>query len=73
MNDDIVTRLRRQAVEEGFSATDWTELSFDVQNVCDEIERLRKWASYEHAGYCPCAGGNPECVNGAYEVWKSMQ
>ena len=38
-----------------------------------EIERLRKWASYEHAGYCPCAGGNPECVNGAYEVWKSMQ
>lgn len=41
MINDIVTRLRRQAIEEGFSATDWTELSFDVQNLCDEIELLR--------------------------------
>jgi hypothetical protein len=41
MIDDIVTRLRREAVEEGFSNTDWTQLSFDVQNACDEIERLR--------------------------------
>jgi hypothetical protein len=41
MSDDIVTRLRREAVEEGFSNTDWTQLSFDVQNACDEIERLR--------------------------------
>lgn len=73
MNDDIVTRLRNEVCECGYAA------SFNELHKClrceaiDEIERLRKWASYEHAGYCRCAGGNPECVNKSYEVWKSMQ
>lgn len=40
MSDDIVTLLRREAIE-GFSATDWTQLSFAVQTACDEIEALR--------------------------------
>ena len=61
--DDIVTRLR-----EKYSG----QLPICTE-AADEIERLRKWASYEHAGYCRCAGGNPECVNESYEVWKSMQ
>ncbi len=41
MNDDIVTRLRITALE-GCSVTDWTKLSWDIQEAADEIERLRE-------------------------------
>ena len=44
MTDDIVTRLREQALE---GIWDFTQASFDMQNAADEIERLRtdrdKW------------------------------
>lgn len=63
MSDDIVTRLR-----EWHTAWDW-----DLPDqAADEIERLREWAAYEHAGYCGCAGGDKECVNRAYTTWKKM-
>jgi hypothetical protein len=39
--DDIVTRIRATAAE-GFSVTDWTKLSWDMQEAADEIERLRE-------------------------------
>jgi hypothetical protein len=46
MIDDIVTRLREQALE---GIWDFTQASFDMQNAADEIERLRtelfKWAT----------------------------
>ena len=41
LGDDIVTRLRITALE-GCSVTDWTKLSWDIQEAADEIERLRK-------------------------------
>lgn len=37
MSDDIVTRLREQALE---GIWDFTQASFDMQNAADEIERL---------------------------------
>lgn len=58
--DDIVARLR----------TKYAGQLPILLEAADEIERLRKWASYEHAGYCRCAGGDAECVNNAYEVWR---
>jgi HAMP domain-containing protein len=38
MTDDIVTRLREQALE---GIWDFTQAAFDMQNAADEIERLR--------------------------------
>jgi hypothetical protein len=40
MTDDIVTRLRQQALE---GIWDFTAASFDMQDAADEIERLRAW------------------------------
>lgn len=72
--DDIVTRLRKQVAR---AEVDGVLPSWDFAKVvweaADEIERLQQWATYEHAGYCGCAGGNKECVERAYTVWKKMQ
>jgi ATP-dependent protease ClpP protease subunit len=53
MNDDIMTRLRTTALE-GCSVTDWTRLSWDIQEAADEIELLRKLAHnlYEETKRC---------------------
>jgi hypothetical protein len=69
MTDDIVTRLREQALE---GIWDFTAASFDMQDAADEIERLRKerdrWAKWgEHVFICPNKGINPcrDCVSPA--------
>lgn len=69
MNDDIVTRLRR--MDASIPSVD-PEMYVSPTEAADEIERLRKWAEYEHAGYCGCAGGDPECVQRAYTTWRKM-
>jgi cell division protein FtsB len=48
MIDDIVTRLRITA-QEGCSVTDWTKLSWDIQEAADEIEKLRNKSKYLEA------------------------
>ena len=67
MDEDIVTRLRNDVCDTRPCVG--CELS---SAAADEIERLRKWAAYEHAGYCGCAGGDKECVNRAYTTWKKV-
>lgn len=67
MTDDIVTRLREYE-----AITDNAYVINALVAAADEIERLREWAAYEHAGYCGCAGGDKECVNRAYTTWKKM-
>ena len=73
MADDIVTRLRgevaRAEVDGVLPSWDFAKV---VWEAADEIERLRRWASYEHAGYCACSGGNKECLEKAYTTWKKM-
>jgi hypothetical protein len=39
-DQDVVTRLRTTALE-GCSVTDWTRLSWDIQEAADQIEQLR--------------------------------
>jgi hypothetical protein len=39
-NKDVVIRLRATALE-GCSVTDWTKLSWDIQEAADQIEQLR--------------------------------
>lgn len=68
MVDDIVNRLRQlREVLMGNPI-----MAREVQEAMDEIERLRRWASYEHAGYCACCGGDKECLEKAYATWKKM-
>ena len=45
MTDDIVTRLREQALE---GIWDFTQASFDMQNAADEIERLRELVKFHN-------------------------
>lgn len=61
MTDDIIKYLR-------LSRTRFNRHA----EAADEIERLRKWASYEHAGYCSCAGSDKNCVNKAYETFRKI-
>ena len=67
MTDDIVTRLR-----DYLAIVDHAFVLNELSDAADEIERLREWAAYEHAGYCGCAGGDKECVNRAYTTWKKV-
>jgi hypothetical protein len=75
MTDDIVTWIRETAAG-GFSVTDWTKLSWHMQEAADEIERLRKeladWkkvAEYEHAGFCGCCGQDESHLLNTLEVY----
>ena len=71
MSDDIVTRLRVPLPYNLLGLTT-KDLGNERREAADEIERLREWASYEHAGYCACAGGDNDCVNKAYETFRKV-
>lgn len=70
MTDDIVAQLREEY--EYFWEVGDHDYAKIVNRAADEIERLRKWASYEHAGYCSCAGNDKNCVNKAYETFRHV-
>lgn len=67
VTDDIVTRLREYE-----AIVDHPFVMNILVESANEIERLRNWAAYEHAGYCGCAGGDNDCINKAYTTWKKV-